>query len=168
MYLIKKCKYKMKVLLILKPDCIEKNLETEVKSILQSNGYTIVAEKRIEKVPVEMLEKHYNELGKLRDRLTEAKGEDFANKVIASTFDYMSRGAIVPFVVEKDGDDAEVVKDLRENVIGATRPWQAKAGTIRELYGNKDPEHDPIENVIHCSGSAEEAYDEVKLWFPEI
>ena len=158
----------MKVLLILKPDCLEKGVQAEVKNILQLAGYNIVAEREIEKVPVEMLEKHYNELGKLRERLTEAKGAEFANKVIASTFDYMSRGAIVPFVVEKDGDDAEVVKDLRENVIGATRPWQAKSGTIRELYGNKDSEHDPIENVIHCSGSAEEAYDEVKLWFPEL
>ena len=62
----------MKVLLILKPDCIEKNLETEVKSILQSNGYTIVAEKRIEKVPVEMLEKHYNESDERTDEVCEA------------------------------------------------------------------------------------------------
>lgn len=158
----------MKVLLILKPDCIEKGLEAKVKEALTSKGYNIVAEKKIEKVPVEMLEKHYNELGKLRERLSEAKGEDFANMVIESTFNYMSRGPIVPFVVEKDGDDAEVVETLRNEVIGKTRPWEAAEGTIREMYGNKDPKHDPIENVIHCSGSAEEAYDEVALWFPEL
>ena len=158
----------MKVLLILKPDCIEKGLEAEVKKILQSNGYSIVAEREIKKVPVEMLEAHYNTLGKLRQRLTEAKGAEFAEKVIKSTFGYMSRGPIVPFVIEKDGDDEEVVSTLRNDVIGATRPWQAKEGTIRELFGNKDENHEPIENVIHCSGNAEEAYAEVALWFPEL
>ncbi len=158
----------MKVLLILKPDCIEKGLEAEVKKILRSKGYTIVAERKIEKVSTDELESHYNTLGKLRERLTEAKGAEFAEKVINSTFEYMSRGPIVPFVIEKDGNDEEVVSTLRNDVIGATRPWQAKEGTIRELYGNKDPEHEPIENVIHCSGNAEEAYAEVKLWFPEL
>ncbi|MBQ5945286.1 hypothetical protein IJL65_02570 [bacterium] len=143
-------------------------MEAEVKNILQSNGYNIVAERRIEKVSTEELEAHYNTLGKLRERLTEAKGAEFAEEVIKSTFEYMSRGPIVPFVVEKDGDDEEVVSTLRNDVIGATRPWQAKEGTIRELYGNKDANHEPIENVIHCSGNAEEAYAEVKLWFPEL
>ena len=69
----------MKVLLILKPDCLEKGLENEVKNILTSRGYKIVAESRIEKASEEMLEKHYNMLGKLRERLTEANGEEFAN-----------------------------------------------------------------------------------------
>ncbi len=156
----------MRVLLILKPDCIEKGLENEVKGILESKGYNIIAEKRIEKVSVEMLEKHYNELGKLRERLTEAKGSEFAENVISSTFGYMARGPIVPFVVEKDWDDEEVVSTLRNDVIGVTRPWQAKPGTIRELYGNKDSNHEPMENIIHCSGNAEEAYQEVKLRFP--
>ena len=158
----------MKVLLILKPDCLEKGLESEVKNILTSKGYKIVAERRIEKVSTEELEAHYNTLGKLRERLTEAKGAEFAEMVIKSTFDYMSRGPIVPFVIEKEGDDEEVVSTLRNDVIGATRPWQAKEGTIRELYGNKDENHDPIENVVHCSGNAEEAHAEVKLWFPEL
>jgi len=158
----------MKVLLILKPDCIEKGLENEVKNILTSKGYKIVAERRIEKVSTEELEAHYNTLGKLRERLTEAKGAEFAEKVISSTFEYMSRGPIVPFVIEKEGDNEEVVSTLRNDVIGATRPWQAKEGTIRELYGNKDENHDPIENVVHCSGNAEEAHAEVKLWFPEL
>lgn len=158
----------MKVLLILKPDCIEKGLESEVKKILTSKGYTIVAERRIERVSVDELEAHYNTLGKLRERLTEAKGAEFAEEVIKSTFDYMNRGPILPFVVEKDGNDEEVVATLRNEVIGATRPWQAKKGTIRELYGNKDENHEPIENVIHCSGNAEEAYAEVGLWFPEL
>lgn len=158
----------MKVLLILKPDCIEKGLENKVKKILEANGYAIVAERRIEKVSVEELEAHYNALGKLRERLTDVKGAEFAEKVIKSTFNYMSRGPIVPFVVEQEGDDEEIVSTLRNEVIGATRPWQAKKGTIRELYGNKDENHDPIENIVHCSGNAEEAYAEVKLWFPEL
>ena len=158
----------MKVLIILKPDCLEKGLEIEVKDRFQSEGYNIVAERRIEKVSHEELEAHYNTLGKLRERLTEAKGVEFAAQVIESTFDYMSRGPIIPLVLEKDGGDEEVVSTLRNDIIGATRPWQAKEGTIREMYGNKDSEHEPIENVVHCSGNAEEAYAEVALWFPEL
>ena len=64
--------------------------------------------------------------------------------------------------------DVTVVEELRNNIIGKTRPWEAAKGTIRELYGNKNPEHDPIENIIHCSGSLEEARSEVALWFPEL
>lgn len=156
----------MKILIILKTDCLKKGLETKVKNRFQSEGYNIVAERRIERLSTEELEAHYNTVGKLRDRLTDAKGAEFAEAVIKSTFDYMSCGPVVVLVIEKDGDDEEVVATLRSDVIGATRPWQAKAGTIRELYGNKDPEHEPIENVVHCSGNAEEAYAEVNLWFP--
>ena len=158
----------MRVLLILKPDCLEKGVENDVKNILLSKGYAIVAERRIEQVSIEELDAHYNTLGKLRERLTEAKGAEFAEQVIQSTFDYIRRGPIIPFVVEKDGNDEEVVSTLRNDVIGATRPWQAKEGTIRAMYGNKDENHEPIENVSHCSGNAEEAYAEVSLWFPEL
>lgn len=159
---------KTRVLIILKPDSLEKGVEADVKKILQSNGWTIVAEKRIEKVSNELLEAHYDEIGKLKERLMKV-GPEFAEHVIKLTFDYMTRGPIVPLVIEKEtGDAEETIAYLRSDVIGVTKPWRAKEGTIRSLYGNKDESHEPIENVVHCSGSLEEASQEVALWFPEL
>jgi nucleoside-diphosphate kinase len=163
---------KVRVLIILKPDCLEKGVETEVKKTLVAAGWPIVAEKRIEKVSTDLLEAHYNDVGKLRERLTEAKGAEFANAVIVSTFDYMTRGPIEALVIEREVKNLEEAEEaisyLRSDVVGATRPWQAKSGTIREMHGNKDPEHEPIENVVHCSGCFAEGDLEWRLWFPEL
>ncbi len=159
---------KTRVLIILKPDCIEKGGEAEVKKALQSNGWNIITERRIEQVSNDLLEAHYDEVGKLRERLMKV-GPKFADHVIKLTVDYMMRGPIVPLVIEKEtGDAEETIAYLRSDVIGVTKPWKAKEGSIREMYGNKDSEHEPIENVVHCSGSLEEAVQEVALWFPEI
>jgi nucleoside diphosphate kinase len=159
---------KTRILIILKPDCLEKGVEAEVKKIFQFNGWTIVAERKIEKVSTELLSSHYNEVGKLRERLMKV-GPEFADHVIKLTFDYMMRGPIVPLVIEKEVEDVEeAIAYLRNHVIGVTKPWRAEEGSIRELYGNKDESHEPIENVVHCSGNLEEALQEIALWFPKL
>ena len=171
----------MKVLIICKPDCLDNNLDQETRTkhlegihkdfsgeifrILGGNGWKTVKSKKIEKLSEDMLDKHYNGIGTLTARLTESKGADFAKKVIDSTFSYMQRGPVIVSVIEKDVEDEEAaLKALRSNVIGSTRPWEANPGSIRELFGCKDATHNPIENVVHCSGSVDEAKQEVELW----
>ncbi len=68
---------------------------------------------------------------------------------------YMSSGAIVPMILEKDN----AVADFRK-LIGATNPANAEEGTIRKLYATS------IEaNAIHGSDSDENAQIEGSFFF---
>ncbi|GAB3705193.1 nucleoside-diphosphate kinase [Spirosoma flavus] len=68
---------------------------------------------------------------------------------------YMSSGAIIPMVLEKEN----AVADFRK-LIGATNPAQAEEGTIRKLYA-KSMEA----NAIHGSDSDENAEIESNFFF---
>lgn len=71
---------------------------------------------------------------------------------------YMSSGAIVPMILEKDN----AVEDFRK-LIGATNPKEAAEGTIRKLFAES------IEaNAIHGSDSDENATIEGNFFFAEI
>jgi nucleoside-diphosphate kinase len=68
---------------------------------------------------------------------------------------YMSSGAIVPMILEKEN----AVADFR-TLIGATNPAQAADGTIRKLFAKS------IEaNAIHGSDSDENAQIEGSFFF---
>lgn len=70
---------------------------------------------------------------------------------------YMSSGAIVPIILEKDN----AVADFRK-LIGATNPANAEEGTIRKLYATS------IEaNAIHGSDSDENAQIEGSFFFSQ-
>jgi nucleoside-diphosphate kinase len=71
---------------------------------------------------------------------------------------YMSSGAIVPMILEKEN----AVADFR-TLIGATNPANAEEGTIRKLYAKS------IEaNAIHGSDSDENAEIEGNFFFSHI
>ena len=59
------------------------------------------------------------------------------------------------------GEDA--IKKVR-TICGATNPEQAEPNTIRGAYG-RITTAGIFENVVHASGSAEEAAREIQLWF---
>ncbi len=68
---------------------------------------------------------------------------------------YMSSGAIVPMILEKEN----AVADFRK-LIGATNPAQAEEGTIRKLFAKS------LEaNAIHGSDSDENAQIEGSFFF---
>jgi nucleoside-diphosphate kinase len=65
----------------------------------------------------------------------------------------------------------EAVKIVRK-LVGETNPINAAPGTIRGDFSwdNADLANDqkrPFYNVVHASGSIEEAEEEIKLWFEE-
>jgi nucleoside-diphosphate kinase len=71
---------------------------------------------------------------------------------------FMTSGAALALALERDN----AVLHLRE-VIGATDPAEAKAGTIRKLYAQSKER-----NAIHASDSADNARKEVAFFFPEL
>lgn len=70
---------------------------------------------------------------------------------------FMTSGPALALALERDN----AVAHLRE-VIGATDPAQAQAGTIRRLYAQSKER-----NAIHASDSPENAAREVAFFFPQ-
>jgi nucleoside-diphosphate kinase len=61
---------------------------------------------------------------------------------------------------------------VARKLVGDTLPFRAAPGTIRGDYSIDSPtvaniEKRPVRNLIHASGSTEEADAEIALWFEE-
>ena len=81
------------------------------------------------------------------------KGRPFYAYLVA----FMTSGPCLPMALER----GDAVAHLR-NVIGATDPAEAAAGTIRKLYAESKGK-----NAIHASDSDENAAREVAFFFGE-
>jgi len=135
-------------LVLIKPDGLKKSLTGNILSVLSETRLKIVGAK-VMKVPRELAEKHYEHL----------KGKPFYEGVI----DYITgkiHGENRVMVLVYQGKDA--IKKIRE-ICGATNPEEAEPTTIRGKYG-RILQNGVYENVIHSSGSREEAEREIKLW----
>lgn len=132
-----------RTLSIIKPDATARHLTGQIIARLEQAGLRVVAQKRL--------------------RLTRAMAESFyevhrARPFFQSLCDFMTSGPVVVQVLE--GESA--VQKNRE-VMGATNPAEAAAGTIR-----KDFAEDIERNSVHGSDSAENAAREIAFFFSEI
>jgi nucleoside diphosphate kinase len=150
---------KQKTLIILKPDCVRNGHMGEVLARFEKVGFKVEAMQMMH-ASDQQLTAHYEGIGKLLTRLKEGVPEK-AERIFNEVVDFMKSGAIVPLVLS-----GENVVNATRALAGATRPWEAEKGTIRHDFGRHDPNL-PIENVIHASANAEEAAQEIALWFPK-
>ena len=127
---------------IIKPDAVERNLETEIKEMFKIKGFSILKEKKIQ-IEKSEAEKFY--------KVHETK--PFYNDLCA----YLSSGPIVVMVLEKDN----AVLGNRD-LMGATNPKDADEGTIRKKYGISIDK-----NSVHGSDSAENAKIEIDFFFKD-
>jgi nucleoside-diphosphate kinase len=134
-----------RTLILLKPDCVARNLIGEVLSRVEAKGYRIVALKQ-RTADAELLSQHY----------AEHVGKPFYQPLV----DFMSSGALVALVAEGN----RVIEGFR-SLAGATDPTQALPGTIRGDLG-RDWGLKVQQNLVHGSDSAESAAREIGLWFP--
>ncbi|MBN2202579.1 MAG: nucleoside-diphosphate kinase [Candidatus Aenigmarchaeota archaeon] len=79
--------------------------------------------------------------------------------------EYVTSHPVIAMVLE--GEDA--VKKVRK-LTGHTMPIKAEKGTIRGDFGCDSPEkanaeRRAVENLVHASGSIDEAQREINLWF---
>ncbi len=125
---------------IIKPDAVERNLENEIKSIFQNNGFKIVKEKKL-KIEKSEAENFY--------KVHETK--PFYNELCQ----YLSSGTIVVMILEKEN----AIKANRD-LMGATDPNKAEEGTIRKLFGKSIDK-----NSVHGSDSTENAKIEIDFFF---
>jgi nucleoside-diphosphate kinase len=129
-----------RTLAILKPDCVRKNLQGAVIKQIQDAGFKIIIMKQT--------------------RLTmDTAGGFYAvhkeRPFYGELCEFMSSGACVPMILEKENAVAEFRK-----LIGATNPANADEGTIRRLYADSVGE-----NIVHGSDSDENAAIEGLYFF---
>src|SRR3989344_3872278 len=162
-------------LVIIKPDGVERGYTPEIIRRYEAAGLKVVKRKEMT-APLEIVEKHYPmdpDYLKLIGEKTIAAGqqvksaEDQGGKVVTWLRKFITSGPIVALLLE--GEDA--VK-LARKTTGFTDPATAEKGTIRWDLGtdnilDANREGRPVYNLIHASGSAEEAEKEINLWFPE-
>jgi nucleoside-diphosphate kinase len=125
---------------IIKPDATRRNLTGAVTKMLEEAGLRVVASKRIQ--------------------MSQAQAEEFygvhrERPFFADLVSFMTSGPVVVQVLE--GEDA--VKRNRD-IMGATNPANAEAGTIRKELAES------IEaNSVHGSDSDENAATEIAFFF---
>lgn len=125
---------------ILKPDATNRNITGAVNALIEKSGLRIVAQRRI--------------------HMTEAQAKKFYEVHAARPFygelvEFMTSAPVVVQVLE--GDNA--VAKYRE-VMGATNPSDAAAGTIRAEFALSVGE-----NTVHGSDSLENAALEIAQFF---
>lgn len=125
---------------IIKPDATKRNLTGAINAIFEENGLRIIAQKRI-LLTKKMAQKFY-EVHKERP---------FYNDLV----EFMTSGPVVVQVLQ--GENA-VLKN--REIMGATNPEEADAGTIRKQFAES------IEaNSVHGSDSKENAEKEIAFFF---
>ena len=127
---------------IIKPDATARNLTGSVNAVFEKAGLRIVAQKRV--------------------RLTRAQAEGFYGEHKARGFfgelvDFMTSGPIMVQVLE--GENAIL---RNREVMGATDPAKAEAGTIRAAFGASIGE-----NAVHGSDGPDTARGEIAFFFAE-
>ena len=174
-----------RTVVLVKPDGVKRGLVGEVISRFEKMGLKIVAMKMV-LANFEHLGKHYKDdtdylksLGEKTLKTYEEYGKDAGEdlgtmdvlklgKMIRKwTIDYVGSGPVVAIIVE----GRHAVDNVR-GVAGPTMPVRAQPGTIRgdlatdsAAYANSEKRG--VENIVHVSGSVEEAKFEEELWFRE-
>jgi len=129
-----------RTLSIIKPDAVERDLETKIKKIFLDNKLNIVDSKKIQ-ISKEEAEEFY--------KVHQTK--PFYEKLCS----YLSSGPIIAIILY--GENA--IQKNRD-LMGATDPKKAKDGTIRKLYGVSIDK-----NSVHGSDSLKNAKEEIDFFF---
>ena len=125
---------------IVKPDAVSAGQAGEILAMIQKAGFKI--------------------LGLRMTRLTPAQARAFyavhrERPFYEGLVTFMTEGPIIVMALERE----DAVKGLRE-IMGATNPANAAAGTIRQRFAA-----DIERNCIHGSDAPETAEDELRFFF---
>ena len=174
-----------RTVILVKPDGVRRGLIGEVIGRVEKMGLKIVALKMIW-AKEDHLGKHYTDdkdylesLGKKTLKTYQDYGKDpgkdlgttdplkLGQMVRKWTIDYLGSGPIVAILIE----GRHAVDNVRA-IAGPTMPVNAPVGTIRGDFSTDsaayaNPEKRGVQNIVHVSGSGQEAKFEEKLWFHE-
>ncbi len=170
-----------RTLVIIKPDGVQRSLIGEIIKRYERVGLKLIAMKMLI-ADEEMATKHYyevggdewiEEVGRKAAAAYEKKGmkspyktyKDNGWAVLKANAKYLSAGPVVAMIWQGAG----AVESVRK-VTGATAPLLADVGTIRgdftlDSYALADTDQRSVRNLIHASGTVEEAKKEIAFWF---
>lgn len=170
---------KERTLIIIKPDGVQRSLVGEIIKRFEQVGLKLVATKMM--VPTtKQVEEHYTLDPNWRRVTGEKTIASYKTKgltppsedpfkitavILENLKRYMTSGPVIPMVWQ----GAHAVKIVRK-IVGSTEPLSSDVGTIRgdfvlDSYQMSDTDKRGVRNLIHASGSPEEANDEIKHWF---
>lgn len=170
-----------RTLVIVKPDGVQRSLIGEIVQRFEKVGLKLVGMKMMTATP-EMIEKHYTldpewrrVTGEKRIKIAREKGEkppsedplEITAAILRHLMKYMTSGPVV--VMAWEGAHAAAIV---RKIVGGTEPLSTDVGTIRgdyvlDSYVMADTDSRAIRNLIHASGNATEAENEIKHWFKE-
>ncbi len=137
------------VLVLIKPDGVQKAIVGEVVSQLMASELKLVAMKLVQ-VKRKQAESHY---GHLRDKF-------FFKQIVSYLMGELHGGSATVAMVFMGKSS---VKKCRA-IAGATNPEEADPRSIRGKYGRVTTKG-VYENLVHVSSEAKEARREIALWF---
>lgn len=170
---------KERTLVVVKPDGVQRSLIGEILKRYESVGLKVVGMKMLVANP-EHIEAHYTldpnwrrVTGEKTIEAYKAKGltppsEDplaITAVILENLKKYMTSGPVIAMVLQ----GAHSVKIVRK-ITGGTEPLTSDVGTIRgdfvlDSYQMADTDSRAVRNLIHASGSVDEAKAEIAHWF---
>lgn len=167
-----------RTLVIVKPDGVQRGLVGEILARFEKKGLKIIGMRMVwpdallaqnhydmpESDKIAMGERTlatYREKGVELDKTPIEIAEGIQKRLVK----YLSTGPVVAMVIE----GAHAIAHVRK-IRGATNPLSADVGTITadytiDSYFLSDPDERAIRNLVHASGSVDEANREIALWF---
>ena len=170
-----------KTLVLIKPDGVQRGLVGEILERFERVGLKITAIKMVH-ASREDVDEHYalteewmrGVFEKAKTKY-EALGQSFpfADHIAYGTeiknglVDFLKSSPIIAMVLE-----GEQAVSLVRKLVGVTEPASALPGTIRgdfalDSYALSNTQGRPIRNLIHASGTVDEAAREIPVWFTE-
>ena len=170
-----------RTLVIIKPDGVQRTLVGEIIRRYERAGLKLVGMKMMVS-SADHIEAHYTLDPEWR-RITGEKSIkgytdkgltpptldplEITAKVLENLKKYMTSGPVIPMVWQ----GAHAVKIVRK-ITGGTEPLTSDVGSIRgdfvlDSYQMTDIDGRAIRNLVHASGSPEEAEMEIKHWFKD-
>src|SRR4030042_2447901 len=170
---------KEKTLVMIKPDGIQRSLIGEIIKRYERTGLKLIGIKMIVPTP-EHVEKHYTldptwrqkngekSIKGYKDKGLKPPTEDpmeMSGMTLEKLKKYLSSGPVIPMIWQ----GLHAVEIIRK-LTGGTDPLTSDVGTIRgdfvlDSYRVSDDDNRAVRNILHASGSVEEAEMEIKHWF---
>ena len=168
-----------RTLVVIKPDGLQRSLAGEIIKRYERLGLKLVGLKMLIPAP-DFIEQHYTldpawlqkagekAIASYIKKGLQPPSQDplvIARKVLDNLKKYLSAGPVVAMVWQ----GAHVVEIVRK-ITGGTEPLTSDVGTIRgdfmlDSYQMADTDNRAVRNLIHASGTREEAAMEISHWF---
>lgn len=170
---------KEQTLVIIKPDGIQRSLIGEIIHRYERSGLKMIALKMLVPTP-QQVDKHYNvdpewrmNNGQKTIEAYKSQGKnpptedpmEMSGMTLQKLVKYLSSGPVIAMVWQ--GMNAVTVV---RKLTGSTEPRTSDVGSLRgdltiDSYEVSDIDGRAVRNLVHASGSPQEAQKEIALWF---